>query len=218
MATRGHLGGLVARDARGGAAARRRRAAVDPRRDRRRRPGRGRDRRQGRHDRRRRQPRMGRQRAGEQGRADGDRRRVRDQQGRPQGCRRDPSRPRADARSVRTAGRRLAPTDRRHRRHRRGEGVPSSGRRSIAHRAHAESSGQLAVAPRVPGCARSCARSSPTGCDERAREICTGERWEALTDGCRRARVRPVGGRRHDARLAVSADESRDGRSVRMPG
>ena len=88
-------------DARGGAPARRDRPALDPRRDGRRRPGRGRDRRQGRHDGRRRQPRLGRQRAGQQGRAAGDRRRVRDQQGRPQGCRRDPPRPRADARPVR---------------------------------------------------------------------------------------------------------------------
>ena len=50
----------VAGRARGGAAARRRRSTVDPRRDRRRRPGRGRDRRQGRHHRGGRQPRLGR--------------------------------------------------------------------------------------------------------------------------------------------------------------
>ena len=76
-----------ARDARGGPPARRGRAAAGARRDGRRRPGRGRDRRQGRHDDRRRQPGLGRQRAGQQGRADGGRRRLRDQQGRPPGRR-----------------------------------------------------------------------------------------------------------------------------------
>ena len=48
-------------------------------------------------------PGWGDSRAGQQGRADGDRRHLRDQQGRPQGRRRDPPRPRADARAVATS-------------------------------------------------------------------------------------------------------------------
>ena len=147
--------------ARGDPPARRPRAPLDPRRDGRRRPGRGRGRRQGRHDRRRRQPRVGRQRAGEQGRPDGGRRRVRDQQGRSGRCPGDPPRPPADARAVR---RRCATggADRGHDRiERRGCG-PSCGTPSSA----------TAPTPRRPACsngagasasARSCARSSPAG-------------------------------------------------------
>ena len=90
MATRGHLGGPVARDAPGGARARRRRQAVDHHRDGRRRPGRGRDRGRGRHDGRRREPRVGRRRAGREGRAARDRRRVRREQGRPRRARPTP--------------------------------------------------------------------------------------------------------------------------------
>ena len=78
-----------ARDAAGDPHPRRGGHTVGARRDGRRRPGGGRDRGRGRHDRRGREPGMGRLGPGEQGGPSRDRGRVRDQQGRPSGCRGD---------------------------------------------------------------------------------------------------------------------------------
>ena len=192
MATRGHLGGLSLAtpeavrllDAIG--------RRLDPRRDGRRRPGRGRGRRQGRHDRRRRQPRLGRQRAGQQGRADGDRRRVR-RSTRPTA--------RASRRPAATSSRcsscpisphdawrpPIVPTVATT-----GDGVAELWD-AVARppRATPSESGSSTDAARRSGCARSCARSSPTGSDARAREICTGDRWDAAHRRGRRRTTDP---------------------------
>ena len=170
MATRGHLGGLALAtpeavrvlDAAG--------LAVGADRDGRRRPGRGRGRRRGRHHRRGGQPGLGRRGAGQQGRADGDRRHLRDQQGRPA---RAPTRPVATSTrcssSAACVGRRVArrrssttvaPT-RRGRRRAVGARSAATARTSM-HRAS-----WLDAAERPPH-ARSCATSSRPRLLERA--------------------------------------------------
>ena len=116
--------------------------AVDPRRDRRRRPGRGRDRRRGRHHRRRREPGLGRRGAGEQGRPARDRRRVRDQQGRPDRASTETRRDLEQMLDLSAVSDWRPPIVRHRgvdvRGHRR-----ALGRRSLAHRAHLVESGEL---------------------------------------------------------------------------
>ena len=181
MATRGHLGGLSLGDTRGGSCARCDRPQVDPGRDRRRRPGRGRSRRQGRHDRRRRQPGLGRQRAGQQGRAHGDRRRLRDQQGRPQGCRGD--RHAISCRCSTCPTFRTSRGDRRSSRRsaRRATASPALWDAVLAHRAYAEASGEL-LERRTFRLREELREIVAQRLGRRARQICSGERWDELTD------------------------------------
>ncbi len=140
---------------------------------------------QGRHHRRRRQPRMGRQRAGQQGRPDGGRRRLRDQQGRPARRRRRPvatcsrcSSCRARGPSAANAGWQVpiiatvASS---------GEGVDRPVGRRLAHRDHAAATGVLERRRRFR-LGEELREIVARRLEQRARELCTGERWDALTD------------------------------------
>ena len=114
-------------------------------------------------------PGLGRRGAGQQGRPARDRRRVRDQQGRPPGRRRDPPRPRAHARPHRP--RRLAPAggghDRGHRR--RGTGAVGRHRRAPPAPHHHR---RPRAAPRRRGCrTSSCASSRRCSTSGRSRPV-----------------------------------------------
>ena len=138
----------------------------------------------GRHDRRRRQPGLGRQRAGEQGRADGGRRRLRHQQGRPG---RRATRPGATSsrcsscpprRAMAPVGRSPIIDDDRLERRRRGRAVGRSSRPT----AITSSSPVSSIARRRLRLGEELRDIVARRLEQRAREVCTGDRWESLTD------------------------------------
>ena len=195
----------LAGDAGGDPAARCGRPAVGARRDGRCRSGRGRDRRQGRHDGRRGEPWLGRLGAGEQGRPHGDRRHLRDQQGRPH---------RASTRPAATSSRcSTCPTS-----------ATTTGARRSSRR-----SGRPAMASTCSGRPWRTTASVITANGElerrrnfrlreelreivarrlerRARELCTGERWDRLQQGVIERTIDPVDGRRRRCWRASAAD------------
>ena len=89
-------------------------------------------------------------------------------------------RPRADARAVGRARRtRLAGADRRRRSPRRARACPSCGRPSRAHRDHVDATGELERRRRFR-LGEELREIVARRLEQRAREVCTGERWDAL--------------------------------------
>ena len=130
-----------------------------------------------------REPRLGRRGAGQQGRAHGDRRRVR-RSTRPTA----PASPRPGATSSRCsscpARRRRGGRRSSHTVATTGDGVDELWDAVGRHRAHLEATGELASRRARSGCARSCARSSGSGCTS---ERCSSSAPTASTGSRRRS-------------------------------
>ena len=115
----------------------------------------------------------------------------------------DPPRPAADARAVGRDGerrrRRVAGPDRRHGRLERRAASTDLWDAILAHRDHAASTGVLERRRRFR-LGEELREIVARRLEQRARELCTGERWDALTDDVLAGDARPVVGRRRDAR------------------
>ena len=146
---------------------------------------------------------------------DGGRRRLRHQQGRPARRRRDPPRPASRCSS-------WPPRRRRRRRpggrcrscrrsRRRAIGVAELWDAVIAHREHMTTSGVLEQRRRFR-LGEELREIVARRLEPRAREVCTGERWDDAHGGGARSRRRPVVGRRRDARPGPAVTAGRPAR------
>ena len=127
------------------------------------------------------------------------------------GRRRDPPRPRADARPVATCGE-LAPADRPHGRARTARASTSCGTPSLDHRAHAESSRAAGAAPAAPRLARGAARDRGRPPRRTGPRAVPRRPLRRARAGGARPRPRPVGRGRRAARAASAPDRVRGGR------